>query len=345
MSSMGSPWWDPSAAAQAVYATGSSAYDAGVSYVTGQAASTAASTVAGAGQSHAAVVQAHKDALEFTQQAAQEAVGAGRDWLTTASSGTLLSLQMAADEQIRQLEAGVPLANQVAETHGVLATPPFDKDTASAAYYRIAYWLAVAGRVSLHRQDPDGATALLRTALKQRRRAQSTSAAAWLQGLPGLGGGLWRAGWATQASLWLLGRTDHGDIEGILREVNAQARVALRTRAAVAGGSVLVLALLAGGTGYAWYKGEVVRRNGRTLTAAERARQMRGIALFVAGIGFMTPLDEALLAVLSAGLGVPLLPLQGGATFVGGAILGGFGAYMALTPRKKDAIGRVLGGK
>lgn len=272
-------------------------------------------------------------ALETARQQAQQGFDAAQDYLTTATSGTLASLAIAAQTQINALAAGRSLVSLAAETHGVMLDRPDKADeSGAAAYYRLAYWLAVAGRINLGKGDVEAAQALGEAAQVQIKRAGRKAPAAFASGLPLIPGrgGLAGAGRATIAGLWLLWRTGRPEVREIVANVNARAiRTVVIRLSLVVGGTVVV----AGLAGYGLSRRGRLRRNGR-LSKAQRDRRRRGYAMLAAGLALMSPLDEGIIAALTAGLGIPVLPVQGGATLVGGAILSSVGAYTALTAKR-----------
>lgn len=276
--------------------------------------------------------------IDYVVDAAQRGAAEVHDYATTARTDMLAGLALAAQAQAQALAAGHALARFQDETHGVMAAVPAEPNLA-ASYYRLGYWLAIGGRVALGRGDHAAAQVLGEAAATQIGRGNRSVAATLADALPFVPRRLAPAGRATVAGLWLLGRTDLPEIRQIVRHVNAAAVRAFTTRLAIV---ATVGAVAVGSTAYlATRRGRGrgrVRTNGRRpLTQAQRARLLKGVGLLIAGAGLISPLDEAILAVLTAGLGIPITPLQGGATVVGGVVLMGAGAYLATTPRKVRA--------
>jgi hypothetical protein len=287
--------------------------------------------------------RAGQAAVEQVQEQARAGFDRLEDYATTPLTESYGALALAARGEVGKLQRGTPATAIGMETHGVMLTAPVEP-TGAAAGYRSAYWLAFAGRRALARGAVDVAQRLGARAVQRLGEADRSAAAGWAASVTGFGrGGLAGFGGGSLADVRLLRNAGLDDVADTLAAVNAPAARAYMTRMLLVGGAIVGgAALVAGGVTVAAKRRKgrsgAVRRNGRPrkskLTPAQRAKQLRGIALLASGGLLMSPADEGLVTALTAGLGLPIVPVQGGATLAGGAILAGAGIYTLATVRR-----------
>jgi hypothetical protein len=269
--------------------------------------------------------------VTVTTEAVRQTAAAA-DYMTTAA--TELGAGVAAADQIAKLRSGGALAGIDRETHGIMTEPA---PTGVGAYYRLAYWCAIGGRLALAGGAQAQAESLGAQAQQAYEQATALAARGWQPAaLLGVGGGLYGAGWATTRATWSLtgSAAPAGDA---LRRANQNAVNTFLVRTGV-GVAVTGVALVGGGVLVA-RRGQrgVPRRNGqRKLTKKQRNRRYKGIALMALGAAALSPLDEGIVSALTLGAGVPLIPVQGPATALGGVALLGIGGYLAATPKQAE---------
>jgi hypothetical protein len=283
---------------------------------------------------------------------------AGRDYLTTAQTDTFAALAIAAKAEIDALRAGRPAVSIGNATHGVMLSPP-TYATGTAAFYRIAYWLAFGGRLALGAGDRAGASRLGDMATRAFDQGSARVAQGWAASIAGIGrGGLAGAGWSTLTARRALRRAGQNDTAATLSAVNVAAISAFYSRAIVVGAVATAVVATGAATAYGVHrrrkrrgpqrvkgtgKAGTPRKNGRgprrsgkaRLTADQKARRIRGVGMILAGAVLASPLDETIVAAATAGLGIPFVPVQGAATLTGGAVLAASGLYLVTTARKR----------
>jgi len=265
------------------------------------------------------------------------------EYLTTPTSGTFPAFTYAVQHQLDRALAGIPLDSFADTGHGDML---LRSTNGAAALYKVAYWQAVGARVLIGRGDRDGARKLVEHATSMLGDANKLAQqlvqahASWLPLTAVTMGNIQprarilRAGIPTVAAFWRLRSLGLSDEADALIAANKAAVTALQVRLGI-GLGVATVGIAAVG----YYRDRKQPRPNpakKALTRAQRDRRLRGLVLMGAGGVLMSPADEAVVAALTMGLGVPLLPVQGTASLVGGALLAGTGAYLAATPRRAE---------